>query len=709
MSRRLRITLTALAGSAALLLLPAAASATDCGIPGAADPTVPNTALDVQGDIAQAKAGGYLQIPFDVPPGTTAIRVRYSYDQPGGGCGGSPNTLDMGVYEPRDPGETVFGADESRGWSGSAVKNLAIAVNGFTDETTYNSNRKAYVSGYTTRAYRPGPIAAGTWAVELGIAYIDPSDPDIHYHVRVETSTDGSWSNAPYAPGGYSSAPASTQPGWYAGDLHVHGEQEPGNAPMSQTFARAFDPPPTGSGLDFVTIVDHNNNVAHDDLASYQAANPGKLIIPGTEMTTYEGHFNNQGKAPFVDFRTGSIYQPTGSPPFVTIPDSAIGQVRGKVPPSQAFAQIQSNGNWTQINHPSIFRTAPSACRGCAWSYSDADTDFSKVDAIEIQTGPAAVPVNAPSTFNPFTRDAIAYYEHALDSGAHIAAVGSSDDHQGGAATGPFDSPVGSATTMVYAGQLSEQGITDGVKGDHTYVKLFGPSGPAISLEADVPGELTAKHRRHGQRPLGDPDRDRERRRRDGTDGELVADPAQGRRHGRDRSLLRRRHHPRFRLLRRRPLRDRGRAQRPRRRLHRGLLEPDLAAGRPSHLQARQAEAEQGQGHGEAAGAGRWVRQPGADRQGCREAEGEPGWRRQLQARGEAEGQAEAQARQEGQGEGEAGRRVRPRRRPPGDAEAEGEAEAEARRQARVACSHPRRGGGTGIRGRLKIGCPRGH
>lgn len=497
MSRRLRITLTALAGSAALLAVPAAASATDCGIPGDPDTTFTNTALEVQGDIAQGRAGGYLQIPFDVPVGTTAIRVRYSYDKPGGGCpppppGAPANTLDMGVYEPRDPGETVFGADESRGWSGSAVKELAIAVNGFTDETTYNSARKAYVSGYTTRAYRPGPIQAGTWAVELGIAYLDPSDPDIHYHVKVETSTDGSWSDDPYVPSGYSSAPASTQPGWYAGDVHVHGEQEPGNAPMSQTFARAFDPPPAGSGLDFVTIVDHNNNVAHDDLASYQAANPGKLIIPGTEMTTYEGHFNNEGKAPFVDFRTGRIYQPTGSPPFVSIPDGGIGEVRGKVPPSQIFGQIQANGNWTQINHPSIFKTAPSACRGCAWSYSDADTDFSKVDAIEVQTGPAAVPVNAPSTFNPFTRDAIAYYEHALDSGAHIAAVGSSDDHQGGAATGPFDSPVGSATTMVYANELSAQGVIDAVKGDHTYVKLFGPSGPSVALTADVPGLPTA-------------------------------------------------------------------------------------------------------------------------------------------------------------------------------------------------------------------------
>lgn len=208
MPHRLRLLLPSVL--AVLLLTPAAASAADCLNPGSPDPTMTSPALDAQGTIASSKAGGYLQIPFTVPPGTTGIRVRYAYDQPGGGCGGSPNTLDMGVYEPRDPGETVFGADESRGWSGSAVKDLAIAVNGFTSDAVYNTNRKAYHSGRTTRAYRPGPIPAGVWAVELGIAYIDPTDTDgIDYHVEVKTSTDSTWSNDPYQPSGYSAAAAN--------------------------------------------------------------------------------------------------------------------------------------------------------------------------------------------------------------------------------------------------------------------------------------------------------------------------------------------------------------------------------------------------------------------------------------------------------------------------------------------------------------------
>ena len=54
---------------AVALLAPAAASATDCGIPGAADASFTNTAIDAQGDIASGRTGGYLQLPFTVPAG----------------------------------------------------------------------------------------------------------------------------------------------------------------------------------------------------------------------------------------------------------------------------------------------------------------------------------------------------------------------------------------------------------------------------------------------------------------------------------------------------------------------------------------------------------------------------------------------------------------------------------------------------------------
>lgn len=467
MNGRTRIGCGLLAGVVACLLAPSVATATDCGLPGSAG-TGMNELINVQGDLAPNRTGGYLQIPFTVPAGTKGIQIRYSYDQPGGGCSGSPNTLDMGVYQPRaDTSNPVWEQTDRRGWSGSAAKNLAIAQNGFTDETTYKANRKAFVNGRTTRAYQPGPIPAGQWAVELGIAYVDPADTDgVHFHVQVLASSDAAWGDDPYVPSGPPPPDGILQDSWFFGDVHVHGEQEPGNATMTDTFAAAFGP--GGAGLDFITLVDHNNDVAHDDMKTQAEAVDG-LVIPGVEVTTYRGHWNNQGSDYFADFRGGPIY--SASSAGDQIDDSELVKVSDGVKPKDEMAAAQSGGGWTQINHPAYFRDNPSACRGCAWTYSDDETDFSKVDAIEISNS-----IGALQGSLPFTTDAIAYYEHALDSGAHIAAVGSSDAHQ--AASDPI-SPVGQGITAVYG-----DGIVDGIRAGTTYVLPFGTSGPRVTLQA---------------------------------------------------------------------------------------------------------------------------------------------------------------------------------------------------------------------------------
>ncbi len=338
--------------------------------------------------------------------------------------------------------------------------------------TTYNADKKAFVDGFTTRAYRPGPIQTGDWAVELGIAYVDPADANgIHYHVQVLTSTDPVWSNNPYTPSGPPAADTGQGAGWYMGDLHVHGEQEPGNATMTDTLAAAFGG--GGAGLDFVTLVDHNNNIAHTDMKAQADQYPNNLVIPGVEVTTYKGHWNNQGSTAFADFRGGPIYTASGTSPY---DDADLTQVQAGALPKDEFANAQAGGGWTQINHPGTYKNDPSGCRGCAWTYSDDDTDFSKVDAIEVHNSIGEL------SSGPFTLDAIAFYEHALDSGAHIAAVASSDAHKAGT---DIISHVGEGATGVYSeGGLNRQGIVNAVKAGHTYAKPFGTDGPDITLTA---------------------------------------------------------------------------------------------------------------------------------------------------------------------------------------------------------------------------------
>ena len=66
--------------------------------------------------------------------------------------------------------------------------------------------------------------------------------------------------------------------------------------------------------------------------------------------------------------------------------------------------------------------------------------------------------------------------------------MGSSDSHHAGTPTSGLQSPIGTASTVVYARELSEQGIGDGVRAGHTYVKVFGPEVPDLRLEAFPPG-----------------------------------------------------------------------------------------------------------------------------------------------------------------------------------------------------------------------------
>ena len=454
--------------------------------PGALDDGLnPADAASKSGTFGPELNGKFIQIPFNVPAGATGLRIRYCYET------SLNTTLDLGVYEPNaaDPGN--FTAAQSRGWSGSAVKIVGIGENGFSSSTDYAVNKKAYVPGRTSRAYKPGPIPAGQWAIELGAGYIDPSNDGVDWTVEVTPTEFPSWENDPYTPDPYEPNVGNPAAGWYAGDLHVHGEQEPGNALTGDTLDLAFEDPPAGNGLDFITLVDHNNNISRTQLGQYQGEHPDKVVIPGTEMTTYNGHFNAQGNSPLVDFRLGEIKRFADADSDSQLDPGELQDVRGIEDPSSRFASIQSGGGWAQINHPTIFKTAPAACRGCFWNYDDARTDFSQVNAIEIQTGPAGIPQGAPdAAMNPFTTSAIEYYEYALATGAHIAAVGSSDDHQAGGASGPFDSTVGHGATVVRADQLSQAGIIAAVKAGHTYVKPFGPDAPDVEMLAGEPGKV---------------------------------------------------------------------------------------------------------------------------------------------------------------------------------------------------------------------------
>jgi hypothetical protein len=442
----------------------------------------------ITGQFDAALQGSFVDLPFEVPAGTTAVRVKYCYDPPLGPF--TKHTLDLGLYEPRNDPATPWGTREFRGWGGSSHPDVIVSPEGFSTEAEYRTNPRGNVPGKTTRGFLPGPIRAGEWAVELGVAAVigqDLGDVDgkVGWRVEIELSEDPANADEPYEPAAYDTRPAKPTPGWYAGDFHVHAEHSAlGDATMTDAFNFAFSPPEAGgAGLDFLTLDDYVAGSSWGEIGRYQPAHPGKLIARGDEVITYRGHTNNQVSGRYVDYRTGPIYERRD--------DGGLNLVRGPRPPRELFDDVHAAGGFTQINHPTIFPSSVAffaqLCRGCPWDYSDAETDYSKVDAIEISTGP-------PPPLNTFTANAIALWERALDLGHKIAAVGSSDSHRAGQAAGGLSpqAPIGTATTIVHADELSEAGIRRAVQAGHTYVKLPGNSGPDVRFTAQAPGRRGA-------------------------------------------------------------------------------------------------------------------------------------------------------------------------------------------------------------------------
>jgi hypothetical protein len=332
--------------------------------------------------------------------------------------------------------------------------------------------------------------------VELGVAAVasqaeGDADGRVAWRVEIDLSTDPLWESDPYVPAAYDGTPARPDAGWYAGDFHVHAEHSSlGDATMTEVFDYAFRPlAQDGAGLDFITLSDYVTDTAWGEIGRHQASHPGKLIVRSSEVITYRGHANNHVGLRYVDHRTGPVHELRSS--------GDMELLRPARAPSGIFDGVHAGGGFTQINHPRIFPSEVPGfdfiCRGCPWDYSAAETDYRAVDAIEIATGPAGLKEDPEPGPNPFTPLAIQFWEDAIDAGGQnsnrIAAVGSSDSHNAGRTPDPVtQSPIGQATTMVYADELSERGIQRGVEARHTYVKVFGNDGPDLRFEARPPG-----------------------------------------------------------------------------------------------------------------------------------------------------------------------------------------------------------------------------
>ena len=333
--------------------------------------------------------------------------------------------LDWGVWSP----------EGFRGWGGGNTEDAIIGVQ------------------QSSRSYLPGPITPGTWVVSVGKAKVDPTTGG-HYSIDVTCRDNATLTVQPRA--AFTPTVLSPERRWYKGDFHVHSEQS-GDA--SATFAQIAM---LGRmrGLDFVNLSDHNTNSQHALIAAVQPMHPDFLFLRGAEITTYAGHGNSVGTSAYIDHRIG-------------LRGRAIGQI---------LDEVQAQGGVFIVNHPTL--NLGGACIGCAWSH--ADTDWSKVQGIEVITGKWEFVERA------FTPSAIALWDMQEDAGHRIAAIGGSDDHRAGMGTGATDTPIGSPTTLVLADNLSEAAIAEAIRHGRTIVQLRGPDDPLVDFTLDL-GDRSAE------------------------------------------------------------------------------------------------------------------------------------------------------------------------------------------------------------------------
>jgi hypothetical protein len=302
-----------------------------------------------------------------------------------------------------------------------------------------------------TPSYIPTPTTEGEWNLLLGIPNIRPRS--------VDTYTAQVWFSHGLAAGDEPEIlrqPLKREAGWYRGDLHMHTAQSDGSC---QNQSGASVPCPVfvtvqaavARKLDFIAVTDHNTSSHANELRELQPYFDRLLLMPGREVTTFYGHANLFGSMAPLNFRVA------------TKGDHADW--------NDLLDEITRLGGVFSVNHP----RAPTGeiCMGCGWGNN---ADLSRVQAIEAVNG-----VDADSLLF----SGVPFWQDQLQKGLHPTAIGGSDNHQGG---GGNKNPVGLPATVVYAPELSQVAILQGIRQGHVFVDTDGTNNRLLEFTAQVDG-----------------------------------------------------------------------------------------------------------------------------------------------------------------------------------------------------------------------------
>jgi len=355
----------------------------------------------------------YLDFPFDVPEGVGALRLRLQYSPLT--VGPISNLITLGLYDPH-------------GFRGNAHR--------------HPPDRQIVLSTVsTTPGFLPGPIPAGRWLAQLASQVVMPSDPSCAYSLDIELlpAAEGRRPNRVETPAPPQPA-ATAKAGWYRGELHSHTLNSDGKLTTQELIAQA-----QRNRLDFLAITDHNTTSALTQIDP--AALNGLLVIPGIELTTFNGHALALGVQEWVDWRTG--YQGWSM--------------------EDAARRTRQLGGLFIIAHANDLGTP--YCTGCHWDDTDFDLDL--VDGFEVWNSRWVHPDGG----NPLNLD---WWQRLQNSPRprSVPATCGADYHR------EDEWGAGVAFSYVYADSLSMTDILEGIRRG----RLILSSGPRLSLRVS-PGD----------------------------------------------------------------------------------------------------------------------------------------------------------------------------------------------------------------------------
>ena len=376
----------------------------------------------LSGDVKGSQNHSYIEVPFRVPEGIQRITLTFHYTEKE-----QHTALDLGLEDPA----------QLRCWSGGNKSILTIGVSD------------------ATPSCLPGPLPAGTWNMLIGVPNIRPGVLS-HYTAEVFFTRSGLVSDEP----SILRVPLRGGPAWYRGDLHMHTAHSDGQCP-SQTGQKVPCPvfftveAAARRGLDFIAITDHNATSQYDAMRELQPYFDKVLLLPGREITTFQGHLNFLGTTAYLDFRLGSS----------SVPDI-----------NTLLRNADRLGALVSINHPD----APTGerCMGCGWT---------PASPVNMHLLAAVEAINGGSEMHGF--NGVSFWNKQLNNGYRLAGIGGSDNHN---AMSPPEEPssVGSPTTVVYATELSTPAILAGIRAGHVFIDLTGSRDRFLAMKASAAGKV---------------------------------------------------------------------------------------------------------------------------------------------------------------------------------------------------------------------------